>query len=473
MTQKLIELGFNRTKNERQLDRMPLDGKLPNWLNGTLIRNGPGILQLGGERFRHWFDGLAMLHKFTFHNGDVSYTNKFLDTQSYRSAISAGKLVYSEFATDPQWSIADRVRNFLSPKITDSAKVNITRIGEHFMALAETPIQVIFDAQTLETKDTFSYEKNLVGQLTTVHPQFDPGTNRFFNLVTRFHQTSHYRIYELGNDLNLRQIASVPVKQPAYMHSFGMSKNYFILTEFPLVVNSLALLFWLKPFIENYHWKPELGTKITLINRHNGRVEGKFTTDPFFAFHHINAFEEGNTLTIDLAAYEDSSILQSFYLNAIKEDARPLPYGKLTRLRIPINGGKVTSETLSETCMELPNYDVTRLGNAPDYRYIYAVSVNPQTSASFYNQIAKVDILGQRDQAWYQPGCYPGEPVFIGRPGCEKEDDGVILSIVLDLEKESSFLLVLDADSLNELARAEIPHPILMGYHGTFFEELI
>jgi beta,beta-carotene 9',10'-dioxygenase len=473
MSDKLINLGFGITKNERQVDRLPLKGKLPDWLHGTLIRNGPGTLQMGGESFRHWFDGLAMLHKFTFQDSNVSYANKFLDTKSYRSAVSAGKIVFSEFATDPQWSITDRVKNFLSPKITDSAKVNLTRIGDHYMAMAETPIQVIFDPKTLETKDTFSYEKNLVGQLTTVHPQYDPHTNRFYNLVTRFHQTSHYRIYELGNDLNPRQITSVPVKKPAYMHSFGMSENYFILTEFPLVVNSLALLFWLKPFIENYHWKPDRGTKITLINRHNGQVESRFTTDSFFAFHHINAFEEGKTLTIDLAVYEDSSILKSFYLDTIKADASPLPYGRLTRLQLPINGGKVTSETLSETCMELPNYDVTRLGNAPEYRYIYAVSVNPQTEASFYNQIAKVDIQGKKDHAWYQPCCYPGEPIFIGRPGREKEDDGIILSVVLDVEKETSFLLVLDAESFNELARAEIPHPILMGYHGAYFKDLI
>ena len=469
MSQSYLDLGFNSTEKEYQVERLPLQGSLPGWLNGTLFRNGPGTLQVGKERFRHWFDGLPMLHKFTILNGEISYTNKFLDTQSYRSAVNENKIVYSEFATDPQWSLIDRVRNFFSPKITDSAKVNLTRIGEHYMALAETPIQVIYDPKTLKTQGTFSYEDNLVGQMTTVHPQYDRQTNRFYNLVTRFHQTSHYRIYELGDELKPQKFASVSVKKPSYIHSFGMSENHFILAEFPLVVNSLALLFWLKPFIENYRWEPERGTKITLINRHNGKVEGRFETDPFFAFHHINAFEEGNILTIDLAAYQDASILQAFYLETILEGAKPLPYGKLKRLRVPINGGQVTTETLSDTCMELPNYDVMQLGNDPDYRYIYAVSINPRTTASFYNQIAKVDILGEQERSWYQPGCYPGEPVFVGRPKRKEEDDGVILSVVLDTERETSFLLVLEAKSLGELARAEIPHPILMGYHGAFF----
>ena len=37
------------------------------------------------------------------------------------------------------------------PQVTDSAKVNIARVAERYLALAETPIQVEFDPQTLRT----------------------------------------------------------------------------------------------------------------------------------------------------------------------------------------------------------------------------------------------------------------------------------------------------------------------------------
>ena len=72
-------------------------------------------------------------------------------------------------------------------------------------------------------------------------------------------------------------------------------------------------------------------------------------------------------------------------------------------------------------------------------------------------------------RTWYTPGCYPGEPVFVGRPGRTQEDDGVLLSVVLDTAVRTSFLLVLDAASMGELARAVVPQPILFGYHGEFF----
>ena len=44
----------------------------------------------------------------------------------------------------------------------------------------------------------------------------------------------------------------------------------------------------------------------------------------------------------------------------------------------------------------------------------------------------------------------------------------MILSVVLDAARERSFLLVLDAAGMTELARAEAPHHIPYGFHGDF-----
>lgn len=62
--------------------------------------------------------------------------------------------------------------------------------------------------------------------------------------------------------------------------------------------------------------------------------------------------------------------------------------------------------------------------------------------------------------------------MFAGRPGRTAEDDGVVLSVVLDAPRGTSFLLVLDAATFTELARAELPHPVLFGYHGQFYDDV-
>jgi carotenoid cleavage dioxygenase-like enzyme len=53
-------------------------------------------------------------------------------------------------------------------------------------------------------------------------------------------------------------------------------------------------------------------------------------------------------------------------------------------------------------------------------------------------------------------------------PAGERDDAGVLLSVLLDGRKGVSFLLALDAGSLRELARAEVPHHIPFGFHGQF-----
>jgi carotenoid cleavage dioxygenase-like enzyme len=59
--------------------------------------------------------------------------------------------------------------------------------------------------------------------------------------------------------------------------------------------------------------------------------------------------------------------------------------------------------------------------------------------------------------------------VFVPAPSATAEDDGVLLSVVLDIAQDRSFLLVLDASSLTEEARAEAPHAIPFHFHGNYF----
>lgn len=44
-------------------------GKIPSWMEGVLIRNGPGMHTIGETKYNHWFDGMALLHSFTIKNG--------------------------------------------------------------------------------------------------------------------------------------------------------------------------------------------------------------------------------------------------------------------------------------------------------------------------------------------------------------------------------------------------------------------
>jgi carotenoid cleavage dioxygenase-like enzyme len=91
-------------------------------------------------------------------------------------------------------------------------------------------------------------------------------------------------------------------------------------------------------------------------------------------------------------------------------------------------------------------------------------------AGEWFNQLAKVDLQTGHARHWHAPGCCPGEPVFVAAPGAHDEDDGVLLAVVLDSTRGCSFLLVLDARSMEECARAEAPHVIPFGFHGAYFD---
>lgn len=132
---------------------------------------------------------------------------------------------------------------------------------------------------------------------------------------------------------------------------------------------------------------------------------------------------------------------------------------------------------LSDQLSELPRINYRR-SNMHPYRYAYGTGTDFSRPRGFIDRLVKVDIHEREERVWKEAACYPGEPVFVPSPesrgsaeGTEAgaEDAGIILSVVLDIEKERSFLLVLDAPSFTEIARCEVPHHIPLGFHGNFF----
>jgi beta,beta-carotene 9',10'-dioxygenase len=454
--------GFESLEQETHLDALPVRGELPRWLTGSLLRTGPAKWDVGDRTLNHWFDGLAMLHRFSFADGRVSYANRFLRSNAYRAAKERGRIEYSEFATDPCRSLFQRVTAMFSPKLSDNANVNLVKLGERFISMTETPIPVQFDADTLATAGV-AYKPP--GILTTAHPHLDRATKGMLNYAAKLGPRNSYRFFLLRPDRTKPEVlASKSVREPAYMHSFGLTERWLVLAEFPYVVNPLNLAFSGRPYIENFRWKPELGTRFHLFDRSTGSSVGPFEAEPRFGFHHVNSYEQDGDVVVDVAAFADAQIVEDLYLERLRAGKRPAP-NRLERFTISPGAGTVTAEALTDESLELPRINYGRCNERP-YRYAWGVGLGEQ--ASWLDRIVKADVVERRSTTWEQQGYFPGEPVFVAPPDADAEDEGVLLSIVLDGARGNSFLLVLDAGSLDELARAEVPHHIPFGFHGQF-----
>jgi beta,beta-carotene 9',10'-dioxygenase len=467
MGQSKYHLGFTSLERETSVDQLPVRGHVPSWLTGTLIRTGPAKFEVGANSYNHWFDGLAMLHAFSFSGGRVSYANRFLRSGSYLEAIEGGRICRSEFGTDPCRSLFGRIAAFFTPRLTDNANVSINKLGREVVAFTEPALPVRFDASTLETLGVFEYQADVRGQLSTAHPHLDFRRRCSYNYVLEFARRSQYRIFRVSWDESRQDvICTIPSDKPAYMHSFGMTERYVILAEFPLVVNPLRLKFSGKPFIQNYQWEKDRGVRFHIVDKDSGSVVGGKQSDACFSFHHVNGFEEDGKIVVDLAAYEDAGVVDQFYLSRLRSDQPVSATARLTRFRMDPSGGKkVESAVLADASIELPRIDYRRHAGRP-YRIVYGAG--NQRSGDFMDNVVKVNVETGEAVTWFEDGCYPGEPVFIASPDSKAEDEGVLLSVVLDVNSQRSFLLVLNAANLSELARAEAPHHVPFGFHGNY-----
>jgi beta,beta-carotene 9',10'-dioxygenase len=458
------ELGYTTLDEETAVDRLPLSGQLPPWLAGTLLRITPAQL----DHARHWFDGLAMLNAFTLRSGEVSYASRFLESREYHHVRQHGEPVGRGFGTDPCRSLFKRVASLFSSGATDNCNVNVAQLGERWIAMTETPMAVEFDAETLGTVGPVKWDDKLGAHFASAHPHHDPERAELVSYVINFSRTSTYRPFAVSEGARGRRlIAKLPAREPAYMHSFGLTDRYVILFEQPLVVDPVRLALSDKPLIENYEWKPERGTRFLVVDREDGSLRAAVDAEAFFTFHHVNAFEEDGELVVDLVAYDDPSIIDALYLDSLRGDGRPASPGFLRRYRLPLDGGDARREDLYPAPLELPRI-AYRTRNGRPYRFVWAAGAS---GGMAFDSLLKVDVGEGSAERWHEDGCFPGEPVFVATPGAEGEDDGVILSVVLDSQAGRSFLLVLDAANLHELARAEAPHHIPFGFHGQFATE--
>lgn len=241
-----------------------------------------------------------------------------------------------------------------------------------------------------------------------------------------------------------------------------------------------------------------------VVDRLHGRgLLARFETDAGFFFHTVNAFEKRTssdleqkttTLFCDVVEYANFDIISEMYYDVLlqkngaaekfwrnEERARnsrhrlarycfPVPTDASGSSR-PAGAAKKVFSIPNPHCGELPTINprfATRR-----HRYVYGL---PSWGRStFLDGIVKTDTTTGEAVFWDIPhGHNPGEAIFVPRPGAAEadEDDGVLLSVVLDGHNRSSYLLCLDARTMTELGRAEIGFAVAMGLHGVHVSAL-
>ncbi|GIY27269.1 beta,beta-carotene 9',10'-oxygenase [Caerostris darwini] len=285
----------------------------------------------------------------------------------------------------------------------------------------------------------------------------------------------------------------------SYYHSFGVTEHYVLFLEQPLLVNTVKMA---ASGIKGYcvrdclEWNPAMKTKFHLINRSTGQeIKTKFQSDAFFCFHHINTYEEEGQVVADIMAYPNSEVMDKFFLKEVRAGrlndsckaiftrfVLPLKTeGRIGENLVTLKETQATAikeetgiiflipETKGRAGYEMPTINYSMF-NTRKYRYMYGCG--SFDTGEFAHSLIKLDNVTGEMTAWKETDTmYPSELVYVPRPGSSEEDDGILLSVVLDVADNSQdFLMVMDAKNFKELARVFVPRSVKLppSVHGRF-----
>jgi carotenoid cleavage dioxygenase-like enzyme len=442
-----------------------LEGKIPDWLRGEVVRTCPAVFETKGWRARHWFDGLGMIYAFRVGDSTIDFRSRLLDSEIARDAWR-GKANLGSFGTPTSRPFLQRLFAPVA-RISDNTNVNIGRLGQELVAMTEGDRQLVIDDATLAALRSVAYEKDaLSGAIMSAHPHFDFERGKVLNVATGFSVNGTISIYEHAPaDRQRKVVGSWQTKRVPYVHTFGLTPKHAILVAHPFTVAPLKMLWSSKGYIDHFDWHPEEGTRLVTIDRSNGAVR-EYVTDPFFVFHTVNAFERDDATVLDLLAYPNADIMASLRTDRM---IAALPELTPSLFRVTMRPGveRATVEKLSDVGFEFPSTNYKRVSGRP-YRFAYGASDGHQAGGAYTSTIVKADIETGRSMSFSDGVHIFGEPLFVARPDGVGEDDGVLLAVGSAKDAESSKLIIIDTRTMDLIASAQVASSIPLGFHGSF-----
>ena len=150
-----------------------IQGEIPSWLEGALLRVGPGKYEWGESTYNHWFDGQAIVHRFYAKDSQVYYSSKYLLSQSYCKSKKYGRVALPSFGT---WAPPDPCKNiferfflyFLPPAFPDNCNINVIDLKDEPFTSTEGPYLYQIDQDTIDTLEEADLGSQLWGKVSVI-----------------------------------------------------------------------------------------------------------------------------------------------------------------------------------------------------------------------------------------------------------------------------------------------------------------
>ncbi len=442
-------------------------GALPPDLEGTLFRNGPSLFKLGGEVVEHPLDGDGMVSAYTFVDGGLFFRNRYVRTREFVAEQKAGQRMFRGLGTPRPGGV---LANAFRTKIKNCANTNVVFHGGHLLALWEGGQPYRLDPATLHTLGgEYDYEGGLGFRYFSAHPAIDPRTGDLYNFGPPYHFTGGRAVMSLTRvdaSGKVVQVEDIELPRRFYFHDLALTDRYVVLHFGPMWLKMLPFVLGFASPVPALEWKEGQPSLVLLVDRQTLKPIRYIEGPPGFAFHDLNAFDDGDELIVDYAFYDGNPrwwahTSSDWTERQLGHGVRPFP----VRFRIDPARGLCHSELLADVPMEMCSIHPAHAGRP--YRYVYGLgSLFPRS-----HSVVKLDVQTRRAQVRdFGPDGYPEEPLFVRRAGGGGEDHGYLVFPVLREKQRRTELWVLDASDLEKapVAVAALRHHVPISFHGSF-----
>jgi all-trans-8'-apo-beta-carotenal 15,15'-oxygenase len=231
-------------------------------------------------------------------------------------------------------------------------------------------------------------------------------------------------------------------------HDFIVSEKYAVFFRAPLKMRHWRQIFGRASVADNFVWCEDEGTEVIIVPLAKPKECIRFQVPAFWQWHFVNAYDDGDEIVVDFVRNDDfrsDKWLKDLF--ALKESDIHSP-GLYSRARINPHTQSFKCDTVTSVPVEFPKVSPLLEGSRHQYAYTVAHADAASMRYGLQPLLAKYDLESKTSEV-FSVGTrrIPSEPLFIPRTNSQAEDDGYILSVFYDIDRNQSGLAVLDAQN--------------------------
>ena len=479
MRNTYLEGVYAPVREELTVTDLRVTGHIPEYLDGRYLRNGPNPISEVDPSTYHWFMGDGMVHGVRLRDGQAQwYRNRWVRSPS--AAAVLGEPVPGAPGSAPITSIG--------------ANTNVIQHAGRTLALVEGGATNYELTEELDTVGPCDFDGTVPGGYTA-HPKRDPETGELHAVSYFFGSGNQVRYSVIDANGRARRTVDVKVTGSPMMHDFSLTEKHVIFYDLPVTFDpDQAVAETRMPYLLRaparllmsaligrvrvpdpvaamlgrstrsngrmpYRWNPRYPARVGVMPREGGAADVRwFDVEPCYVFHPLNAYDEGDTVVLDVVRHP-----RMFATDTNGPNEAPT----LDRWTVDLADGKVRESRLDDRPQEFPRVDERLVGRR--HRYGYALQTEYTTEFNMGDALLKHDLVaGRTEAASLGKGRSGSEFVFIPSSSDAAEDDGVLMGFVYDSATDLSELAILDARTLEAVGAVHLPARVPNGFHGNW-----